>query len=75
MTHEYKDCPARTEIDNLKRWQTDQNNKLGRLADGLQELCEHEARRAGAEGMLKWILGFAGAGTLISIISLILGAT
>jgi hypothetical protein len=73
LGHEYDNCTAYREIENLKRWQQDQNNKLGRLADGVQELCEHEARRAGAEGMLKWIIGVVGFSGVMSLVGVIVG--
>lgn len=73
MAHEYTDCPAHGEIENLKRWQSDQNGSLRRLADSVQELCEHEAHRSGAEGMLKWIIGLVGFTGVVSIIGLIVG--
>ncbi len=73
VAHEYDNCPAKIEILHLQNWETQQNNKLGKLTEAVQELCEHEARRAGAEGMLKWIIGLVGVSGLASIISVIVG--
>jgi hypothetical protein len=33
--HNYGTCPAKAEIDNLKRWQTDQNGCARRIEDKL----------------------------------------
>jgi len=71
MVHEYVDCPAKPEIENLKTWQENQNGQLRRLADGVQSLCEHEARRSGAEGMLKWMIGVVGFSGVAALVSLI----
>ncbi|MBN1320728.1 MAG: hypothetical protein JXA87_07805 [Thermoleophilia bacterium] len=71
MPHEYDDCPAKAEVDNLKRWQKDQNGELRRLADAVGELCNHEARRAGAEGMLKWLIGIVGFSGIAALASLL----
>jgi len=72
---DYQTCPARTEIENLKDWQGRQNGSLGRMADKMEELCEHEARRSGAEGMLKWIIGVVGFSGIASVVSVIVGLT
>lgn len=73
MTPGYDDCQARVEIDSLKRWQGDQNGHLGRIDGALGELVVAEAKRTGAEGMLKWIIGIVGVSGLISIAGLIVG--
>jgi hypothetical protein len=70
MTHEYEDCPARPEIANLKGWQQRQNGSLEKLAIAVQDLCEGDAYRRGGRDMLKWILGFAGIGTITGIAGL-----
>jgi len=68
----YDSCRAKNEIENLKTWQQGQNNHLGHIDECLGDLREAEARRAGAEAMLKWILGFAGFSGLTALVSLIL---
>ena len=69
---------VRAVCDELTRWQKNQNGTLGRLEAKLDTLSARveqaaiaEATRRGAEGMLKWILGFAGLSTIISLASLL----
>jgi hypothetical protein len=69
--HAWQDCPNTQRITDLERWQTAQNGHLRSIDACLGDLKEAEARRAGAEAMLKWILGFAGVGSITGIISLI----
>ena len=71
--HEYQDCPANTEIENLKNWQNAQNGHLRNIDSCLGDLVKAEARRAGAEAMLKWILGLVGFTGFVSIVSLLVG--
>lgn len=70
---DYDQCPAKPEIDALKRWQKDQNHTLERLTLSVEKLCESDAYRRGGEHMLKWIIGMVGVTGLASIISLVLG--
>ena len=72
MSHDYDQCPARPEIENLKRWQESQNGQLDRLADSIHSLCEDEAYRRGGVHMLKWILGFAGLGGISGLVGLLI---
>ena len=71
--HHFDVCPAKPEIDNLKRWQEDQNGKLGRLADGIEKLAEAETRRSTYEGLVKWVIGVAGFSGVVGIIDIIKG--
>ena len=73
---------VRSTCDELRRWQKEQNGTLGRLERKIDQLATRveaaaiaEATRRGAEGMLKWILGFAGLSTVISLASLLWKAT
>jgi hypothetical protein len=80
--HDPETCLGLREVravcDELTRWQKNQNGTLGRLEAKLDTLSARveqaaiaEATRRGAEGMLKWILGFAGLSTIISLASLL----
>jgi hypothetical protein len=63
-------------VTNLEKWQKDQNGSLSRMAAAIEKLTDkvdalqsREDRRAGAEGMLKWLLGFVGLGTIASVVT------
>jgi hypothetical protein len=69
--HAWQDCPNTARITDLERWQHAQNGHLRSIDECLSDLKDAESRRAGAESMLKWILGFAGLGGITGIIGLI----
>lgn len=78
-THDPETCPNHFRVMNLEKWQKDQNGSLERMATALEKLNmkvdgleSREDKRAGAESMLKWILGFVGFGTIASILGLLL---
>lgn len=77
--HDPESCPNHFRVMNLEKWQKDQNGSLVRMATALEKMGEKvdslqsaEDKRTGAEGMLKWILGFVGFGTLASVLGLLL---
>ena len=80
--HDPDTCTGLREVRMIcKQLQEDrraQNGTLGRLevkidalATRVEQAALAEATRRGAEGMLKWILSFAGLSLIISLISLI----
>ena len=80
--HDPDTCTGLREVRMIcKQLQEDrraQNGTLGRLeikidalATRVEQAALAEATRRGAEGMLKWILGFAGLSTIISLASLL----
>ena len=80
--HDPDTCTGLREVRMIcKQLQEDrraQNGTLGRLEVKIDQLATRvesaaiaEATRRGAEGMLKWILGFAGLSTIISLASLL----
>jgi hypothetical protein len=71
MEHSYSNCQAKTEIDNLKIWQTSQNGHLRSIDRNVGELATAEAKRSGAEGMLKWLIGVVGFSGVAALASLI----
>ncbi len=82
MEHNPETCPNHYEIENLKQWQKNQNGTLGRLeikmdklTERVEEVCRENSYRRGGEHMLKWIIGLVGFTGIVSIISLIVGAT
>lgn len=77
---DYDHCPARNEIDNLKRWQQTQNGALLRMATSMEsidkrldEVCNEASYRKGGEHMLKWIIGLVGFSGVASIVSIVVG--
>lgn len=73
--HPWRDCPNTQRIRDLERWQTAQNGSLTRIESTLDQLQQAEARRAGAEAMLKWILSVAGLGWVTGLVGLVLNLT
>jgi len=69
----YDICPAKPEIRNLVRWQQAQNGHLESIDRSLRHLCEEAAKRRGAEGMIKWVLGVVGITGVIAVLNLFKG--
>lgn len=69
--HEWVDCPNTPKIANLEGWQERQDIRLDKNDNCLVALKAAEARRSGAESMLRWVLGFAITGAVSGVISLI----
>jgi len=67
----YEICRAKPEIENLQRWQQSQNGHLEDIDKSLRRLCDEAARRRGAEGMLKWVIGIVGFTGVITLINLL----
>lgn len=72
LEHPWKDCPNTQSIGNLERWQEAQNGHLSDMSKALGALEQAEARRAGLESFIKWILGFAAVSGATGITSLVL---
>ena len=69
--HAWQDCPNTQRVENLEHWQERQDSHIEGHDSCLLQLKAAEARRAGAESMLKWVLGFAITGAVSGVVGLI----
>jgi hypothetical protein len=69
--HEWTDCTGHAEVETMKDRQDRQDRHLEKTDTCVMDLKLKAARWEGAVGMLKWILGFAGLGSLTGIAGLI----
>lgn len=63
--HAYGECP------NTKFINDDLLPRLNEAERDIDKLQQSEARRAGGEAMLKWLIGITGVGSFSSVITLI----